>query len=893
MMSTTLGYADIGLLSFHASSLPADTCGHNGLPVTPNSIKILGRFQQLKTMTHNNLCQYIDIVRGKHERLVVVSEHLKKSLFSLIQNQQLNSVCTIEALAYQIMRGLDTIHQNGLVHRCLSLDSILFTRDNRVKLSKYGLYHMTGYSNDVMFPICNILYMAPEILISGVHYNTNYGPSKPSVDVWSLGMILLDCFLEGKLWGTIRNNNENILNVLLSFIKSDGDVEIVELLLKISGCTEMYKDINSSFYTFLKSCLKVNPDSRPSVRELCMYDFVRNLHDPNIPYQNPNSFFPAVYRSEYLQLPDFNKLLLDYNNADKEEDHLTIRPINEVYHIWGLAGGDVFSELRKHGLIKTSAPVLSLPSTILNSGEEFGINDSESLCFDQTTVSISLDQLRHRLRHIDLIACYPLVVEDDLYPVDLSETASLPLVIREKDVEYQYHRIILFERLLLGYPYTRDRIMKEARIDIPPYVRPKVWAALLNVTGDIFRHYDEIDKVSLTMTDRQIEVDIPRCHQYNSLLSSPTGHEKLKSVLKAWVVDNPKLVYWQGLDSLCAPFVTLNFNNEALALACVEAFIPKYLYNFFLKDNSQVIHEYLAVFKQAIAFHEPDLFNHLDEIGFQPELYAIPWFLTMFSHVFPLHKIYHLWDTLLLGNSMLPLCVGVAILQQFREQLLSFGFNDCILLFSDMPGIDIERCVKDSIKLFNHTPPSACLRKQDNPDNRIKPPLEEQFMNIPEKEFLSLDDLRAETCVRISPRDLVRISQLIRQSDLYPISSKDKNSSKDSKKKSKTDKKKITDPPTKILVVDIRPPEEFSVGHLAHSVNIPYKQFFEIQDWSTSPLVNVLEMHKGRMIMILGNKGPDPMQFGYILVTKGYRRVCVMDGSASILKSLGYMNATE
>lgn len=79
-----------------------------------------------------------------------------------------------------------------------------------------------------------------------------------------------------------------------------------------------------------------------------------------------------------------------------------------------------------------------------------------------------------------------------------------------------------------------------------------------------------------------------------------------------------------GLDSLCAPFLYLNFNNEgknfnlthatsplslsrltplgfffliyflvflitALAYACMSAFIPKYLYNFFLKDNSHVI----------------------------------------------------------------------------------------------------------------------------------------------------------------------------------------------------------------------------------------------------------------------------------------------------------------
>ena len=56
------------------------------------------------------------------------------------------------------------------------------------------------------------------------------------------------------------------------------------------------------------------------------------------------------------------------------------------------------------------------------------------------------------------------------------------------------------------------------------------------------------------------------------------------------------------------------------------------------------------------------------------------------SDVFPLQKIYHLWDTLLLGNSSFPLFIGVAILQQLRAQLLTYGFNECILLFSDMPG---------------------------------------------------------------------------------------------------------------------------------------------------------------------------------------------------------------
>jgi hypothetical protein len=64
------------------------------------------------------------------------------------------------------------------------------------------------------------------------------------------------------------------------------------------------------------------------------------------------------------------------------------------------------------------------------------------------------------------------------------------------------------------------------------------------------------------MQSFQIEVDIPRCHQYDELLASPTAHAKLKRILKAWVATHPNYVYWQGLDSLSAPFLYLHFNNE-------------------------------------------------------------------------------------------------------------------------------------------------------------------------------------------------------------------------------------------------------------------------------------------------------------------------------------------
>lgn len=82
-----------------------------------------------------------------------------------------------------------------------------------------------------------------------------------------------------------------------------------------------------------------------------------------------------------------------------------------------------------------------------------------------------------------------------------------------------------------------------------------------------FAQYSEyVEGVYIPELWLQIEVDIPRCHQYHELLSSPSAHAKFKRVLKAWVVSHPQYVYWQGLDSLSAPFLALNFNNEGKAI---------------------------------------------------------------------------------------------------------------------------------------------------------------------------------------------------------------------------------------------------------------------------------------------------------------------------------------
>ncbi|EIE80089.1 hypothetical protein RO3G_04794 [Rhizopus delemar RA 99-880] len=318
-------------------------------------------------------------------------------------------------------------------------------------------------------------------------------------------------------------------------------------------------------------------------------------------------------------------------------------------------------------------------------------------------------------------------------PVNNNNAPKLPLFLREQDVNYQKYRLSLFTELLRQYPASRREILHHAKVDIPPLLRGKIWAAVLGVQGDLESAYCHAIKQIDVGTDRQIEVDVPRCHQYNQLLASSAGHEKLRRLLKAWVAANPNLVYWQ--------------------------------------DNTPVLQEYLAVFRHLLSFHDPELSSHLEAIGFMPDLYAIPWFLTLFTHVFPLDKIYHLWDKLLVGPSSLPLFAGIAILRQIRDTLLSYEFNDCIVLFSDsFPKVDIEKCVQSALNMCKVTPPSILARIHGPKINKDLKDQEKTNTENPWEKPIPVEIKKLELAPRLAVSDLERILPYSLVLDIRPES---------------------------------------------------------------------------------------------------------------------------
>ncbi|OQV14537.1 TBC domain-containing protein kinase-like protein [Hypsibius exemplaris] len=870
---------DLGVRSFFAGFKQDpghfyhdDQCSRSG-PSWAAS-QIMGTFRRIVSIRQENLCAYVDVIRGKHDRLMIVAEFHSKNLTDISLRSRLSSdQLALFSLSTDIIRGLAFLNRHDLLPLSLTPEMITYDeRNNIFKIADFASSNLTGFGSFAPLRPGDARYLAPELLLLGptAHGAALQAAVVPSSAVWSLGVILCEILqiadfssLSVAQWVSL------ILGDALkkkhpSFYESTRDPQA-------TGENSTQTSVIASLDEVLRDCTTYFPSLRPGpVTVLTKFHETVTFSDSPVRsrlYDPLWDVFPPVTlrcRSEVVKTPEVLKV------------PLASRGIDELYRLWTLAGGDVLGELRAQGFAAEEPAILSLPQ--LSTGEQttFAKGHRTSADPSGTLVVLNMKPLLERLDDVAKEVYFPLLLRSDdaiRYLTDYDEMRDLPLVIRENNLKYQLHRQILFHRLFCGYPFTQAMIKKEAAMDVPPLYRARTWAALLGIKGDIVNDYESIDKDSPCSSDRQIEVDIPRCHQYNSLMSSMEAHVKLKRILKAWIADHPQFVYWQGLDSLSAPFVYLNFSDEPLAYACLSAFVTKYVHSFFLKDNTPVIQEYLAVFSHLLAFHDPILATHLSGIGFLPELYSIPWFLTMFTHVFPLHKIFHLWDQLLLGDESFPLFIGLSLLTQLRSQLLSCGFNECILLFSDFPDLDIQQCLNRAKDMFNVTPKCATFRnharnvsvsKKDS-DSEVSP--DGDTSASPEgAHVLDLETLKTETCPRITWEEIQWLNNFSRQNG-----SKRRNG--------------------RPLLVDVRTADEFLRGTLAHSINIPFLTAFNADGELLSTFESrTLEEGRGKLVVVFDGKCTMAPKFASELVRLGFPHVTILHHGIDHLKTSGFVS---
>ncbi|VDM98144.1 unnamed protein product [Thelazia callipaeda] len=178
----------------------------------------------------------------------------------LLNNKKDREINQMRRWLAELVCAIDYIHSQGLIHRDLKPQNIFFSADNCLKIGDLGL--ATNYISAKQTTDCeendiaNIphtsnvgtrLYMSPEQLMAK--------PYNEKVDVFSLGLIFVELIIP---FETVMERNH-----ILSNLQSGT----------MPKCLDECRPEEKKFISWLTA---VNPELRPSARELVECDYLRN-----------------------------------------------------------------------------------------------------------------------------------------------------------------------------------------------------------------------------------------------------------------------------------------------------------------------------------------------------------------------------------------------------------------------------------------------------------------------------------------------------------------------------------------------------------------------------------------------------------------------------------------
>ncbi|MCP9265885.1 TBC domain-containing protein kinase-like protein [Dirofilaria immitis] len=539
----------LGLAEFGATAVIEDNLSCNattGLSPTSLAAHVLGRFSKLTSLNHPNLCKYVEFVRSTilGNAGFLISEHYSWSVVEELKECKKLDVKRIISLLQPVLSAFSYLHSRHIIIGYFSLNSILLSPQNLIRLAQYGLNCISGSRRDVEYCIYSSWHLPPERFLLA---ETKNGFICRAGDIWSFGIAVFEI--------TVVERSGSIFQLLLAEIQQKKP--------------NIHIESNEAIMMILEKALCILPSQRPTARELLFI-----IDDANKSYSNVSNGY-SIYDSgnDESSLGEDAKHMKELLEDERAETTRNL-PVNEAF-LWKLCGSSVETILINQGIIKANPSVIALPYLVNGDCFMYGNADVRKYELTFDIFSLPSNNFRDRMKSLNenkfLISFEMEGKTREIY--------DLSLMVKEKDIEYQLS-------------LQKSLLFCECCHDIPPLYRANLWSALLNIYWDVEKHFIAVDTFSPHVSDRQL--------LYDDLMASPIAHHKLKRLLKAWLLLHENYVYWQGLDSLAAPFLVLNFTHLAGAYSCLESFVSLYLHDFFLQDNSSVVQDLPGLFHHEL-----------------------------------------------------------------------------------------------------------------------------------------------------------------------------------------------------------------------------------------------------------------------------------------------------
>lgn len=194
-----------------------------------------------KKLEHQNIVKLYDVFRND-SCICLILEYCDQDFDNIKYNIKPSE---IKSYIIQLNEALKYLKENNIIHRDIKPKNILLS-GNTIKLADFGF--ASDKTIDMYNTICGSpLYMAPEIIniFIGVSNEINNKSVYDSTcDIWSLGLIIYECYFKFhpfknsinivELYKNIKNNNISFIPI--TYCDYDEHDKIINLLKKMLVC---------------------------------------------------------------------------------------------------------------------------------------------------------------------------------------------------------------------------------------------------------------------------------------------------------------------------------------------------------------------------------------------------------------------------------------------------------------------------------------------------------------------------------------------------------------------------------------------------------------------------------------------------------------------------------
>ena len=196
----------------------------------------------------------------------------------------------------------------------------------------------------------------------------------------------------------------------------------------------------------------------------------------------------------------------------------------------------------------------------------------------------------------------------------------------------------------------------------------------------------------------------------------PNFNDSLKKVL-IFFHEKFNIIYKQGLNEIFGPLILMKYKMKNITLTeivnlgalMIDSFLPNYFYENEIYSLKCGLGLFLILFK----YHEPTVFNRLDNREVNPEVYATNWLVNNISGKLSLINYFYLWDEIIkLEDPLFIQFMLVAMIKDKRELIIKCEDNYLPILLTSLTfrsNEELKKIIKIAKELREQTPYSFRL----------------------------------------------------------------------------------------------------------------------------------------------------------------------------------------